>query len=96
MKEDHISCLLKMQEIVKYLEHQSNTPKLKWVLFFTVDYEFCFFGLSPPFSSLLLFSAFRTYAYVDLHILSNFRPFWLFISCKSRHFGFNRLLIPGD
>jgi len=43
-KEDYISCLFKDIGITKSSSRsQSNTQKLKWVLFFIVDYESCFF-----------------------------------------------------
>ena len=46
------------------LKSQSNTHKLKWVLFLIVDYDTCFLCLSPPFSLLIfVFFAFFIYAY---------------------------------
>jgi len=51
-----------------YLRYKelSSTHKLKQVLNLIVDYDSCFFLLSPPFSSLrfLLFSAFVICAYM--------------------------------
>jgi len=45
---------------------QSNINKLKYVLFLIVDYDSCFFCLSPPFSSLIfLFFAFFASAYTN-------------------------------
>jgi len=72
MKEDHISCLFKDTRIKKASwKSQSNTYKLKWVLFFIVDYESCFFCLSPSFSSLIFqFFAFFTYGYT-IYIRTN-------------------------
>jgi len=51
MKEDHVSCLLKDIRInIAFGRSQPNTHKLKWVLFFIVDYESCFLCLSPTSS----------------------------------------------
>jgi len=61
-KKIMFSCLFKDIRIDKASwKSQSNTHKLKRVLFFIVDYESCFFWLSPPSSSsIFLFFAFFT------------------------------------
>ena len=65
MKEGHVSCLFQGITMNKASwRPQSNTHKLKCVLFFIIDYETCFFCLPLPSSSLLfIFFAFFTYAY---------------------------------
>jgi len=50
MKEDYISRKFKDIRIKKASwKSQSNTHKLKWALFFIVEYNSCFFYLSLPF-----------------------------------------------
>jgi len=63
----HVSCLFKDTRINKApSKSQSYTNKLKCVLFLIVDYDSCFFCLSPPFSSLIfLLFAFFAWAYTN-------------------------------
>ena len=99
MKGDHVSFFFKDIRINKASwNSQSDTHKLKWVLFIIVDYEYCFFCLSPPFSSLIfLFFAFLTYAYIGTrHVSLNFLPCWFLISGKTTAWFFNGSLIPED
>jgi len=62
MKEDHVSWLFGAIRLNKASwKSQSNTHKLKYVIYFIVDYESCFCCFSPPFLSLIfLFFAFFT------------------------------------
>jgi len=49
-----------------YWTSQLNTHKRKYILFFIVDYDYCFLCLSTTFSSLFfLFFGFFTYASMD-------------------------------
>ena len=94
--KDHASRLFKDVRVNKaYWKSQSNTHKLKWVLFLIVDYESCFFDLWPPFSSLIfLHFAFFAYAYKTRHVSSNFFPCWFLVSGNPSAWLFNSLLIP--
>ena len=65
MKEDHVSRIFKDIRMNKAIwRSQSNIHKLKWVLFFIVDYESYFFLLVatfviitfPDFLALVVFS----------------------------------------
>jgi len=63
----HVSCLFKDIRINKAPSKlQTHTNNLKCVFFLIVDYDSCFFYLSPPFSSIIfLFSAFFAWAYTS-------------------------------
>jgi len=83
MKEDQISCLFIDIRIIKaFGRSQSNTHKLKWVLFFIVDYESYFFLLVASFfiATFPNFFAFFTYAYMDPTCFVKCSSIWFLVS----------------
>jgi len=73
INKNHVSSFLKVKEIIKQLEHQNQTLTNKKNLYLIVDYESCFFCLSPTFSQFLIpiVSAFFT---CTMPISSNIPP----------------------
>jgi len=93
----HVSCLFKDIRINKApSKSQSNTHKLKCVLVLIVDYDSCFFCLSPPFSSLnFSIFCFLCIGICEPHMFrQTFLPVGFQISGKLTAWQFNSL--PGD
>ena len=67
---------------------ESNTHKLKWILFFIRDHESRFFCLFAIFL-IIVFIFFLPYLHTHLwthHISLNFLPCWLSVCGKPQHF----------
>ena len=89
--EVHVS-FLKIWGLIKHFQNRNQTLTL------IVDYDSCFFCLSPPFSALIfLFFAFFASAYTNPTCFVKLSSLLLLnLRCKLTGWHFNSLLIPGD